>query len=682
MYIKTDLNLFNTILKIEIGKMAKNTASSVFLDADGTSLLITVVYTNSDETDFLPLKVEYFERFYANGKIPFNYFKREGKPSEREILISRLIDRSVRSMLPKRLAYEIQITVTVLSINKEINPDIIALNGVSLALALSGLPFDIVSSARICVHNNSIIINPKSNDMKNATAELILSCTNDKVIMMEGSFSEISENTLIDCIVLGLKESNIVIKALKEIKISLKTKDYIYEHSSYNLDKNSLIKYEKILADAIYDNYNKEHIKNIKTKLLDDIEKNNINKTVLTNILDDIEKKIIRNKILNTKKRLDNRFIDDIRNISAEINLLKFVHGSALFTRGDTQSLACVTLGTYKDSQLIDCPFFSCYKNNFILHYNFPPYAVNEIGAINIIKRREIGHGNLAKNSLISVLPNYDEFPYVVRVVSEIMESNGSSSMATVCSSSLALMDAGVPIKKHVAGISVGLIKDENNYVTMLDISSEEDYFGDMDFKLAGTLDGITSIQMDLKIKGLEIDLIKNIIHDATKAIKKIINIMTNIIDKPRDSLPITAPKIKVLHINKNKIKDIIGKNGSIIKELTDKYECEINISNDGILRLSSNYQDNIEDLVNEIKNLIKDVKPGTIFKGKVTRIVQFGAFINITNKTDGLLHISKINKQKISNPEWDIKEGDLLDVVISNIDNDGKISLNILDDI
>lgn len=684
MYIKTDIKLHNYNLNIEIGKIARNTASSIFLDVEGTTLLITIVYAKTEDCDFLPLKVEYFERFYANGKIPFNYFKREGKPSEREILIARLIDRSIRAMFPKELTLEIQITVTVLSINKEINPDILAINGVSIALALSDLPFIPISSIRIGLCNNSILLNPTSSEMRESLIELVLSGTEDKITMIEGSFNEISDDTLLECFKIGLKEFNNVIPIINELKNKLKKNNKMLLTDNYYNQSNLLFKkYEKVFYDLYNINYDKNRTKEIKNKILNSIleEKNEIDKkATIINLLNSIEKKIIRKKIIETKERLDLRQLNEIRSISLETNILKYTHGSALFTRGETQSIATVTLGTHKDLQLIDCPFFSCYKNNFILHYNFPPYAVNEIGNVNVIKRREIGHGNLARNSLNYIIPLYDEFPYVIRVVSEVTESNGSSSMATVCSSSLALMDAGVPIKNHVAGIAMGLIKENETETILTDISSEEDFFGDMDFKLTNTVKGITALQMDLKIPGIKIELIKSIIYEAKIATYKLINIMNSKISKTKEKLSDCAPKIKVLHINKNKIKDIIGKNGSIIKELTEKYECDINVSNDGIIRVSANSQDNIDLVINDIKNLIKEIKIGTTFKGKVTRIIQFGAFINIMNKTDGLLHISKINKYKTTNPNWDIKEDDIIDVIISSIDPDGKISLNIFE--
>ncbi len=682
MYIKTEIKIHNDILNIEAGKIARNTASSVMLNIDGTTMLVSVVYTIAEEADFLPLKVDYFERFYASGKIPFNYFKREGKPSEREILISRLIDRSIRAMFPKNLGYEIQLTITVLSINHEINPDIIAINGASIALAMSGIQFSEIAAIRIGFCDNSILINPKSSEMKKSNAELILVGSDNKIIMLEGNFNELTEENLINCINMGLNTIGSIITSIKEIK-KLTNNNLHKEKDNENVSYQFLThKYEIIFNDLYLKSiHNKETIKKLKTDLINKVlveESTTVKKHHIINFFNYLEKKIIRHSILESNIRVDNRLLTEIRSINSEINFLRSTHGSALFTRGETQSIATITLGTHKDSQLVDCPFFSCYKKNFILHYNFPPYAVNEISSTNIIKRREIGHGNLARSALTHIIPTYDEFPYVIRIVSEITESNGSSSMATVCSSSLALMDSGVPIKHHVAGVAMGLIKENEKYVILTDISSDEDFFGDMDFKLTGTINGITAIQMDLKIPGIDLELIKKIITEAISAIKKIIDIMNTVIEKPKDKIPDNAPKIKILHVNKNKIKDIIGKNGAIIKDLIEKYECEINISNDGVIRVSANSQSSIELVVNDIRNLIKEIKIGMTCKGRVMRLVQFGAFINITNKTDGLLHISKINKHRISNQNWEIKEGDILDVTISSIDTYGKISLNI----
>jgi polyribonucleotide nucleotidyltransferase len=685
LYIKKHIDFFGKVLNLEIGKTARNTASSVLLDIDGTTVLVTIVYGSVCNNEFFPLKIDYSERFYSSGKIPCNYYRREGKPSEREILIARLIDRSIRPMFPKNLNIEIQISVTVLSINFNINPDIIAINGVSIALMLSELPFEIIACIRVCYRNGLFIINPLSEDMVDIEFEMIISGNNNKISMIEGSFKEISCDIIDNCFNFSLKNLSNLINLITNLNINNITKNNKFYKNNDDLILDNKIIEDKLSLFYEHNEINFKSIKLYKEELCNQIvlQNNFVLKKDAENLIFNIEKKILRDRILKFKFRIDNRSINDIRLINIENKILKNVHSSSLFTRGGTQSLAIVTLGTYKDAQNIDCVFFSNYKNNFILHYNFLPYAVNEIGNLNIVKRREIGHGNLAKNAIISVLPSYNDFPYTIRIVSEILESNGSSSMATICSSSLALMECGVPIKKHVAGVAMGLIKNKNtyDYVILTDISEEEDFIGDMDFKIAGTIDGITAIQMDLKIDGIELEIIRNVISDGFLAVKKIISIMNQSISRPSKNLPLKAPKIKILKIDKDKIKDIVGKNGIIIKELIEKYNCDININNEGIIKISSLSYSNIVLAVNEIKILIKDFKLGMILKGKIVKMVQFGCFVNLSNKIDGFLHISKINNFKIKNPIYKFEEGSIINVIIDKIDLNNKIGLSIIDE-
>jgi len=684
LYIKKEIKLNNNkILKIETGKIATRTTSSIIAEIDGTVLLIAVVHKECNDTDFFPLRVEYFERFYASGRIPCNYFKREGKPSEREIIIGRLVDRSIRPMFPKNFFYEVQITITVMSINPEINPDTIAINGASIALSLSGLPFTPIASTKITYNDDNIIINPSPNDVKLSNIELIISGTKNYISMIEGKFNETDKDKLIN----GIKECAVeldnIIQFIKSITTEAQVKNITYT-DRFNTEFYQLIK--KNYYDDLSQLHNKYvHNDDVINKFKSDIIKKYIKEHDISTFKKDIqlflnvlERDILRKKIIKENKRIDCRHFTDIRKIDININFLKRVHGSSVFTRGETQAMVNITLGTYKDAQLIDCVFFSHYKTNFILHYNFPPYAVNEVGNINITKRREIGHGNLAKKALLPIIPPHDEYPYVIRIVSEITSSNGSSSMATVCGGSLALMGAGVPIKHHVAGIAMGLIKDQDNYLILSDISGEEDSIGDMDLKLAGTKNGITALQMDIKIEGLHIDIINKIIDQGMLGLEKILTTMESYIKTPQTSNLQNIPKIKTIKINKVKIKDIIGKNGSIIKGLTEKYKCEINVNNDGVVRLSSKSTSDIDNAISEIKNLVKEIQIGMKFEGKVIKLAPFGAFVNLFHKKDGLLHISKINKYKLENPNWEIEEGLTLNVIISKIDNEGKISLNL----
>jgi len=685
LYIKKKIILNNKELSIETGRIAKNTTASILANIDGTTLLVTIVHKKSEEKDFLPLKIDYFERYYANGKIPCNYFRREGRPNEREILISRLIDRSIRPLFPKDFGYEIQITVMAVSINPEINPDIIAINATSIALSISGLSFyKPIVALKIGYSNNSFIINPSTSDLEKSDLNLIISGTMDEILMIESECDNLPEDILIQAISIGHKNLASIINEINEFKNEVNNTNLLESKVNNNEFYNIIYKKFKTdfcIAHNLTDSKKKQDaINDINTNIIEycTSEKLDIKESHIKNVVNNIEKEILRDKILETSKHLDNRSNKDVRDILIDIDLLKNAHGSALFTRGQTQSLAVTTLGTDKNSQSIDCVFHENNKNNFILHYNFLPYSVNEIGHINMVKRREIGHGHLAKKALKPVLPKKADFPYVIRIVSEITESNGSSSMATVCSSSLSLMVTGVPIKNHVAGIAMGLIKKDDKYVILSDITGEEDSIGDMDFKIAGTRDGITALQMDVKSLGITDNIIKEIIYQGKDNRLHILDIMEKTISKPNDKLSMNVPKLEKIKINKAKIKDIIGKGGSTIKYLTEKYNSKIDIDDDGTIIISSSSSKNIESLKNEIQTLTKEITVGNIFKGKVIKLVQFGAFVNILPKKDGLLHISKINKYKINYPDWEIKEGITVDVIVSKIDNTGKISLNL----
>ncbi|HFL8824262.1 MAG TPA: polyribonucleotide nucleotidyltransferase [Candidatus Azoamicus sp. OHIO1] len=683
MYINKEIIINNKKLNIETGRIAKNASASILAEIDGTVLLVSIVHQESEEKDFLPLKVEYFEKYYASGKIPCNYFKREGKPSEREIIISRLVDRSVRPMFPKDLCQEIQITITVISINPEINPDIIAIIATSAALTISGLPFTTIAAIRVGYINEIFYLNPSTNDLKESDLDLVIAGTMDKITIIEANGNEISEDIFLKSIKKGQIEFKNIIENINDFKRNIKIKEFNYKNTNTEVIINYINKnYKDKIKNSVKNKTEKfilinEIYLDIKSIILNENTDTKYKK-VIQSIVEEIEKSILREEMLTLLTRSDNRSFTEIRKISLITNFLKNIHGSSVFSRGETQALVSITLGTQKDAQLIDCVFHNNQKYDFILHYNFPPYAVNEIGNPGMIKRREIGHGNLAKKALIPVLPKKDEFPYVIRIVSEITESNGSSSMATVCGGSLALMDAGVPIKRHVAGIAMGIIKENGKYIILSDISGEEDNIGDMDLKVAGTENGITAIQMDVKILGIEVDIIEETIAQAKNGRLYIINMMKQKINKPNENLSEHVPKVTKIKINKTKIKDIIGKGGIIIKSLTEKYDCKIDINNDGIVTISSTNSNNIESIINEIQSLTKEIMIGTIFKGKVIKLAQFGAFINILPKRDGLLHISKINKYKLDNPNWEIEEGSIIDVIISKIDTNGKISLRL----
>lgn len=683
MYINKDIKIFDKILKIRSGWFAKNAESSLLAEMDGTILLVTVVYITSKSLDFLPLKVEYFERFYASGRIPCNYLKREGKPSEREVLIARLIDRAIRPIFSKDLNFDIQITVTVVSINSNVNPDIVALNAVSLALFLSDLPFTPILSFRVIYKNSLIYFNPLSSELKDCDLEMVISGSYNKVCMIEGVFNEIDSSVLLACIEESCSNFDKILPSFLNLNQYKKVNTFFSRNKFSNLFFLLINKYYDVLFKMyMVNNYEELLILNFKKNIyafFTSLFFNDFHRSKFSFILDLFFGYVLRKKILFNKIRLDFRNKTDIRNINININFFNRLHGSSVFSRGGTQAFVSVTLGTYKDAQMIDCVFFSHYKNNFILHYNFPPYAVNEIGSFSSVKRREIGHGHLARKALYSIIPSFDDFPYVIRLVSEILSSNGSSSMATVCGGSLALMSAGVPIKNHVAGIAMGLVKELDDYIILSDISGAEDFIGDMDFKITSTKVGFTSLQMDLKIDGLEFNLIKEIVFQAKQGLDIILGLMYHHIPEPLKYLSSNLPKVKTFKIDKTKIGMIIGKNGSVIKSLMEKYKSDIDISEDGIVRLSSESFDNITLLFDEINSLVFDFKIGMVFEGKINKLTQFGAFISLIYKKSGLLHISKINKYRLTNQSFFFEEGTNVSVKVSSIDHDGKIGLDLI---
>ncbi|BFI91020.1 polyribonucleotide nucleotidyltransferase [Enterobacterales bacterium endosymbiont of Anomoneura mori] len=676
-------------VKLKTGLIARQANSSVIVDIDDTVVLATVVVSKevNNNYNFLPLSINYQERSYAAGKIPGSFFRREGRPNEREILISRLIDRSIRPLFPKNFNNEIQINVIVMSLNPQINPDIVSIIAVSTALSLSDIPFlGPIGVSRIGYINNNFILNPTIKQLKNSNLNLIIASTYESIIMIESESNLINEKILLNAISFGHKKQQIVIKNINKFIKRKKIKKKKYKNNKINdflinevsnLSKNSLIeiyniknKNERILKL----NKNKEEVIN---KII--LNNESIKKNDIENIYIDLEKKILRDKIINTNKRIDGRKIDEIRNIDIHINYLPRTHGSALFTRGDTQSLVTVTLGTTKDAQNLD--ELICEKtNNFIFHYNFPAFSVGEIGLLSIPKRREIGHGQLAKKSLLPTMPTYKKFPYIIRIVSEITESNGSSSMASVCGASLALMDAGVPINFHIAGIAMGLIKNNKDFIILTDIIGEEDNLGDMDFKVSGSYDGISSLQIDTKSQGINEKIIELTLKQAKIARLHILNKMKKIINIPKKEISKFAPKINIIKINKNKIKDLIGKGGNIIRNLTEETDTIIEIENDGIIKISSNDIKKINLAIQKINIITKDIEIGNIYKGKVTRILDFGAFLIINNYKEGLLHISQISNKKVNRITDYLKIGQEINVKVIEIDKQGKIRLSIKD--
>ncbi|WP_343154634.1 polyribonucleotide nucleotidyltransferase [Buchnera aphidicola (Pseudoregma panicola)] len=688
-YIKHKFEYGNNTVILETGIIAKQATSAVVANIDDTIVLVTVVFNKKvkEENNFFPLKVDYQERTYAAGRIPGGFFRREGRPSENEILIARLIDRPIRPLFPEGLLNEIQIVATVISVNPQINPDIVAVIGTSAALNISGIPFfGPIGISRVGFINKKYCLNPIVQDMKFSSLDLVVSGTKNAILMVEAESNMLTEKEILNAILFGHKNQKKLIK-----NISLFSKKVIKPKIDCNflLNKKKLFyKIKKFYKDKIVSSYltkfkleREEKINILKNEILNFISLKypKYNKIEIENSINLVEKYIFRNIILNNFSRIDKRNFNEIRKIYIQTGTLPRVHGSSLFTRGQTQSLVSVTLGTSRDAQNLD-ELLGDKTDNFLFHYNFPSYSVGEIGLYGSPKRREIGHGRLAKKSLIAAMPNTKEFPYTIRIVSEITESNGSSSMASVCGASLALMDAGVPIKFAIAGIAMGLIKRCNEYVILSDISGEEDRFGDMDFKVSGSFIGITSLQMDIKIEGITIEIIKVALEKAKLARLKILKIMSNHINAPKKEISIFAPRIHTIKIDPCKIKDVIGKGGSVIRMLTEETGTTIEIEDDGTVKISSSLKDQAKNAIKKIKKITSEIEVGKIYSGKITKIVEFGAFVSIGSGKEGLVHISQISNKRISKVSNFLNINQNVSVKVLEIDKNGRLRLSIKD--
>jgi len=678
------------IISLETGLIARQATSSVLINMDDTVVLVTIVEKESStptDKNFIPLSVNYQERTYAAGRIPGGFFRREGRPSENEILIARLIDRPIRPLFNKGFSNEIQIIATVLSLNPEVNPDLVAIIGTSTALTLSNIPFQgPIGIARIGLVNNEYVLNPSTTAIKSSELDLIISATNESVVMIESKSNMLSEKKILNAIKFGFEKQKTLIKNIlifvKKHKI---IKNY-KTHSLYEYDQVLYSTIKKIIEIPIKNIFFKskknekiEKLNTLKCNLLKILKNKELifEDVIIENIYVDILKKTIRKKILKEKVRTDGRSKKSIRKISIKTGLLPRVHGSALFTRGNTQALVSITLGTSRDAQNID-ELIGDRTDNFLFHYNFPPYSVGEIGVIGSPKRREIGHGKLAKRSLLSVMPKINKFPYTIRVVSEITESDGSSSMASVCGASLALMNAGVPIKSGIAGIAMGLIKEKNKYIILSDIIGEEDFFGDMDFKISGNYIGITALQMDIKINGINQKIIEETLYQAKEARLKILKKMDESISIPKKEISIYAPRIYTIKINPEKIKDVIGKGGSIIRMLTEETGTTIEIEDNGMIKISSAFQEKAIHAIRRIKEITAEIIVGKIYPGKVIRIVDFGAFVSIGIGKEGLVHISQIDKNHVEKVSDHLHLNQIVQVKVLELDKQGRLRLSI----
>ncbi|AHG60015.1 Pnp [Buchnera aphidicola str. G002 (Myzus persicae)] len=667
--------------------MARQATAAVMASMDDTAVFVTVVGQKKIHTGqkFFPLTVNYQERTYAAGRIPGGFFRREGRPSENEILIARLIDRPIRPLFPKNFLNEVQIIATVVSVNPQINPDIISIIGASAALSLSGIPFyGPVGAARVGYINNQYLLNPTSDDMKNSSLDLVVSGTQNAVLMVEAESKILSEEKILEAIIFGHQQQQVVINNIRSLSNEASKLPWTTSYPDINkaLELKIIELSEKEISSA-YLIFNKQErfdrLNSIKEEIIKTFSDNNSNVSVLEieAIFQKIEKKIVRKRILNNETRIDGREKDMIRALDVRTGVLPRTHGSALFTRGETQSLVAVTLGTSRDAQNLD-ELLGDRTDNFLFHYNFPPYSVGEIGTVGSPKRREIGHGRLAKRSLLAVMPKLDDFPYTIRIVSEITESNGSSSMASVCGASLALMDAGVPIKSAVAGISMGLVKEGEQYVLLSDILGDEDHLGDMDFKVSGTDIGITALQMDMKIEGITNEIIHTALNAARLARLHILNVMNQALSKSRNEISELAPRIHTIKISPEKIKDVIGKGGSVIRMLTEETGTIIEIEDDGTVKISAAVSEKAKHAIRRIEEITAEIEVGKIYSGKVTRIVDFGAFVSIGFGKEGLVHISQISDKRVDKVSDHLKIDQVISVKVLEIDRQGRLRLSI----
>ena len=683
---KFETKLGENTLIIETGRMAKQADGAVTVQLGGTVVLVTAVCSGEprEGVDFFPLTCEYQEKTYAAGKIPGGFFKREGRPSEKEILSARLMDRPIRPLFPKGFIYETQIVAMVISSDSENDSDVLAMIGASTALSISDIPFNgPIGTVRVGRIDGKFVINPTFQELESSDLDLVVVGTRSSVVMVEAGSKEISEEIIAEAIKAGHKELQKVIDLQEEmIKAVGKPKR---QAELYKIDE-GLSKKVREMAVAKLDEINKLHTKEQREEAMSVLLKELIEKLVTEEseysssdvkaALNEVEEEEVRKFIIKNKKRVDGRRFDEIREISCEVRLLPRTHGSGLFTRGQTQSLAVTTLGTSQDEQTIDALEGETQKS-FMLHYNFPPFSVGEAKPIRGPGRREIGHGALAERALKPVMPSKDKFPYTVRVVSDILESNGSSSMATVCASSLSLMDAGVPITEPVSGIAIGLVKEGREEILLIDIGGVEDHYGDMDFKAAGTKNGITALQMDLKIEGISHELIKRAL-DAGKAARLfILEKMTHIISKPKDAISEFAPHITSFKIPQSKIGEVIGPGGKNIKKIIQEYNVTVDIDDDGIVQVASTDGTAIERAVAVIKGMVEEPEIGRIYKGKVKRIMNFGAFCEILPGKEGLVHVSELANKFVKTVEDVVKIGDEITVKVIEIDDQGRVNLS-----
>jgi polyribonucleotide nucleotidyltransferase len=673
---------------LETGQIARQAGGSVMVSMGDTRVLVTAVGRKEADPGrpFFPLTVNYQEKFYAAGRIPGGFFKREGRPTEFETLICRLIDRPIRPLFPKGFMNEVQVIATLMSSNPDISGDIPALIGTSAALALSGMPFKgPIGAARVGYINDEYVLNPTATQLQESDLDLVVAGTESAVLMVESEAKLLSEEIMLGAVTFGHEASKAVVQAVKELAEEAGVDHWGWEAPAVDeglAEKVSAAATEGLTsAYAIADKMQRrDAISEVKTAvkaaLCDPDDENAPSGADVSGAFSKLEKSLVREHILSGNPRIDGRDLNTVRPISVECGLLPRAHGSSLFTRGETQAIVATTLGTGRDAQMIDAVTGE-YKDPFMLHYNFPPFCVGETGFMSGPKRREIGHGRLARRGVAAVLPTIEEFPYVIRVVSEITESNGSSSMASVCGTSLALMDAGVPVKAPVAGIAMGLIKEGDRFAVLSDILGDEDHLGDMDFKVAGSEQGITALQMDIKIEGINEEIMQIALAQARDGRNFILGEMNKVLNEPRSEMSEYAPRLMTVKVHPDKIRDVIGKGGVTIRSITEETGCTIDIADDGTVTIASVNKEAADDARKRIEQITADIEPGQVFEGKVIKIMNFGAFVTLTPGRDGLVHISQLSDERVENVTDVVSEGQTVKVKVLEVDKQGRIRLS-----
>ncbi|VAX08585.1 Polyribonucleotide nucleotidyltransferase [hydrothermal vent metagenome] len=685
--VKKEFKFGDHTVTLETGEIARQASGAVMVSMGETVVLVTAVANKKEVAgrDFFPMTIDYTEKTYAAGKIPGGFLKREGRPTDNETLTARLIDRPIRPLFPEGFTNEVQIICTVMSLDPAVSPDIPAMLGASAALSLSGAPFNgPIAAARVGYKDGEYLLNPSKAEIEESELDLIVAGTDAAVLMVESEAKILPEDVMLGAVMFGHDAFQVAITAIRELAADAGTVAWDWQPAEENTTANEAVTAagESQFAEAYtisekMPRYTRlsEIRKEIKANLVDE-DSDNLTGEDVSDAIEKLEKKIVRSKILAGEPRIDGRDTRTVREITVKVGVLPRTHGSALFTRGETQALVVTTLGTERDSQIIDA-LEGSYRDPFMLQYNFPPYSVGETGRVGTPKRREVGHGRLAKRGVLGVMPDMEEYPYSLRVVSEITESNGSSSMASVCGSSLSMMHAGVPLTAPVAGIAMGLIKEEDKFAVLTDILGDEDHLGDMDFKVAGTENGITALQMDIKIEGITREIMEIALDQAKEGRLHILEKMNAVIDKPREELSEFAPRYVTFKINPDKIRDVIGKGGATIRSITEETGTTIDISDDGTIKIASSDQAAANDAREKVERLTADVEVGQIYEGKVAKLMDFGAFVTILPGKDGLVHVSQICEERVENVSDKLSEGEIIKVKVLEIDKQGRIRLS-----